>query len=88
MVAEFKRSGLGRQAFCRLYGIGETTFDRWMKENPGESSFVPVCIDSEVVVAPGATRGGARLVGPRGFVLEFSPQADAAWIADVCGRLL
>jgi hypothetical protein len=88
LVEEFRRGGLGRHAFCRLHGIGSSTFDAWMREVASSSAFVPVRVESEIAAAPIPGGPAARIVSSRGFALEFASDADAAWVAAVCGRLL
>jgi transposase-like protein len=91
LVAEFRSGGLGHHAFCRLKGIVTSTLDRWLREFEETSAFVPVRIEPTRVTPPEeriVTVASARIVGPRGAVLEFTSGADAAWVAEICGRLM
>jgi hypothetical protein len=88
LVEEFRRGGLGRHAFCRLHGIGSSTFDAWMREFASPGAFLPVRIEPEVATVSIPGGPAARIIGARGFALEFASGADAAWVAAVCGRLL
>jgi hypothetical protein len=92
LVAEFYKGGLDPHVFCRLYAIKRSTLSAWIREANKVTRFVPVKVEPAPVrvgLPPGrATSCGARLVGPRGTVLEFLTGADATWVADVCGRLL
>ena len=91
LVAEFREGGLGRHAFCRLNGIAHSTLDLWLRELAEVSAFVPVRIEPSKL-APreeNSLRGAAaRIVGARGVILEFGSESDAAWVAEICGRLL
>jgi hypothetical protein len=92
LVGEFRSSGLGHHAFCRLNGIVPSTLETWLREFAEASSFVPVRIEPSSMPqreeCGGGRAGGARLFGTRGAVLEFAPGADASWVAEICGRLL
>ena len=58
---------------------------------PPVGVFVPVRIEPSKL-APreeNSLRGAAaRIVGARGVILEFGSGSDAAWVAEICGRLL
>ena len=91
LVAEFRGGGLGHHAFCSLKGIVPSTLDRWLHEFEETSAFVPVRIEPTRVTPPekrGVPVASARIVGPRGVVLEISSGADASWVAEICGRLM
>jgi hypothetical protein len=93
LVKEFRKGTLGKQAFRRLHGIGESTFDAWLREfasEVGSSSFLPVRVESSSRLSRvGANNGvGARIVGPRGVALEFDVDADPAWVAAVAREVL
>lgn len=93
LVNEFRKGTLGKQAFRRLHGIGESTFDAWLREfapESGSSNFLPVRVESSSQRIPaGANHGvGARVVGPRGVALEFRVDADPAWVAAIVREVL
>lgn len=92
LVVEFRRSGLTVHAFCKLHRIGTSTLLEWRREFPEEGAFVPVRIEPTTTSLCeeefGSRAAGARLFGARGVVLEFATGAHAAWVAEICGRLL
>jgi hypothetical protein len=93
LVNEFRKGTLGKHAFRRLHGIGQSTFEAWLREFALEatsSSFLPVRVEPAAVQerVRSDSCAVARIVSPRGVVLEFAEMADPSWVAAICREVL
>lgn len=92
LVEAYRKSGLPVHSFCKMHRIGTSTLLAWRREFPEKNAFASVVVEptTEAVATgkPMEEMLGAKLVGRHGIVLEFAKNADAAWIAGICERLL
>ena len=92
IVENFLKSGVGVPEFCKQQGIVYGTFQKWRvtyeRSQKPSSAFVPVILKSQNEIVPHRNFVGAKLISPKGIVIDFDSRADHGWISQILRGVL
>ena len=92
IVESFLSSGVGVPEFCKKNDLQYSTFQKWRQayeiSQRSGSAFVPVILKSQNETSPHKSFIGAKLVSPKGIVIEFDSRADHGWISQILRGVL
>ena len=92
IVEDFLKSGVGVPEFCRQQGVVYSTFQTWRasyeKSQKPSSAFVPVTLKPQNETVSHRNFVAAKLISPKGIVIEFDSRADHGWISQILRGVL